>query len=133
MNFENPGATPPLPGLVIPMSEYLWGRTLQRGGEHLWVCRNAVTGAGEADREVLAGTAPVQSAPGQQPPANGGGLPLPPALNLADQKRMLKAQKKAEKEKRRAEKKVCCHAEGSAHQQTPFMNIYAVVFNWVNQ
>ncbi|CAL5223709.1 g6263 [Coccomyxa viridis] len=66
---------------------------------------NAVTGAGEADREVLAGTAPAQSAPAQQQPANGGALPLPPSLNAADQKRMLKLQKKAEKEKRRAEKK----------------------------
>ena len=74
------------------------------------VCRNAVTGAGEGDREVLAGTAPAQSAPAQQQPANGGALPLPPALNAADQKRMLKAQKKSEKEKRRAEKKVCCQA-----------------------
>ena len=81
-----------------------------------WACRNAVTGAGEADREVLAGTAPAQSAPAQQQPANGGALPLPPSLNAADQKRMLKLQKKAEKEKRRAEKKVCCHAMGSTHE-----------------
>ena len=71
-----------------------------------------MTGAGEADREVLAGTAPAQPAPAQQQPANAGALPLPPALNPADHKRMLKAQKKAEKEKRRAEKKVCCHASG---------------------
>lgn len=71
-----------------------------------------MTGAGEVDREVLAGTAPAQSAPALQQPANGGALPLPPALNPADHKRMLKTQKKAEKEKRRAEKKVCCDAKG---------------------
>jgi len=68
-----------------------------------------VTGAGEADREVLAGTAPAQSAPGQQQPANGGALPPPPMLKAGDQKRLLKAQKKAEKEKHRAEKKVCTY------------------------
>ena len=71
-----------------------------------------MTGAAEGDREVLAGTRPAQSAPAQQRPANGGALPLPPALNAADQKRMLKAQKKSEKEKRRAEKKVCCQGCG---------------------
>ena len=70
-----------------------------------------MTGAGEADREVLAGTVPAQSAPAQQQPANGGALPPPPALSAADHKHMLKAQKTAEKEKRKAEKKVCCHGK----------------------
>ncbi len=69
-------------------------------------CRNTVTGAGEADHEVLAGTMPAPSAPGQPQPANGGALPPPPALTAADAKRLRKAQKKAGKEQRRSENKV---------------------------
>ena len=68
--------------------------------------RNTVTGAGEADHEVLAGTMPAPSAPNQLQPNNGGALPPPPTLSATDAKRMRKAQKKAAKEQRRAEKKV---------------------------
>lgn len=77
--------------------------------------RNAVTGAGEAGREVMAGSAPDWSAPGQQQPANGGALPPPPTLSASDAKRMKKAQKKASKEQRRAEKKVGKCADTSCH------------------
>ena len=90
------------------------------------VCSNAVTGAGEADREVLAGTAPAQSAPGQQQSANGGALPPPPALNAADHKRMLKAQKKAEKGKRKSEKKVGCCVKGQAYEQAKPLNLSCI-------
>lgn len=78
------------------------------------LCRNAMTGAGEAEREVLAGTAPAPPAPGLQAQANGAALPPPPALSAVDAKRMRKAQKKAAKEQRRAEKKV--HALSPASQ-----------------
>ncbi len=75
-----------------------------------------MTGAGEAEREVLAGTAPAPPLPGQQAQENGAALPLPPALSAADAKRMRKAQKKAAKEQRRAEKKVSCLHLSLAYQ-----------------
>ena len=62
-------------------------------------------GAGEAEPEVLAGTVPSKPLPGP-PPTHPGQLPLPPTLTEAEAKRMRKAQKKAAKEARRAEKKV---------------------------
>jgi hypothetical protein len=66
-------------------------------------CSNAVRGAGDAERELLPGTMP---AGGAAPSGAGGALPPPPALSAKDAKRMRKAQKKASKEARRAEKKV---------------------------
>ena len=62
-------------------------------------------GAGEAEHEVLAGTVPSKPLPGP-PPTHPGQLPLPPTLTEAEAKRMRKAQKRAAKEARRAEKKV---------------------------
>lgn len=60
-------------------------------------------GAGDAEHEVLPGTLPAK--PPQGPP---GQLPPPPTLTEAEAKRMRRAQKKAAKEARRAEKKVQC-------------------------
>lgn len=62
---------------------------------------NAVRGAGDAEHELLPGTGPA-AAPG----APNGALPPPPALSAEDAKHMRRAQKKAGKEARRAEKKV---------------------------
>lgn len=66
-------------------------------------CRTAVRGAGEAEHEVLPGTAPsLQPSTSGRPEV----LPLPPDLNPADAKRMRKAQKKAAKEARRMKRRV---------------------------
>lgn len=70
--------------------------------------RTAVRGAGDAEHEVLPGTVPAKQLPGPPPTsAAAGQLPPPPVLSEAEAKRMRKAQKKAAKEARRAEKKVC--------------------------